>query len=357
MKFRKISYHNYRCLIDSEIDFTVSDNKNIVLIEAPNGGGKTEIAFSFWWVLYGFDFKTLRGKKATAYALNSSLHKQLENGKVGDTERCWVELSFDGDDKRTYVVKRTGIFVKKTNIVTSIEEIELYYYDENGVKSLLINDADQVLQILSRVIPRKILAGLIFDGERMQQMSDEDQKSQDAVEGVIKHVTNEALFELAKSTLKDIHNDNKAVLKKLEKELDKNSNSTVESEIQTAEDTLDNATIAYNTQKQNYSEADAEEKRIREELEKHQESKKYEALRQQYLKDVEQKEKQLKSEIDTFYKDLEKGYLLITDQIVTDIRSSLETYDVPSGLTTQAVNSILLRPKCICGHDLGPNEI
>ena len=23
----------------------------------PNGGGKTEMLFSFWWVLYGFDFK------------------------------------------------------------------------------------------------------------------------------------------------------------------------------------------------------------------------------------------------------------------------------------------------------------
>ena len=39
-----------------------------------NGSGKTEMLFSFQWVLYGFNFANMREKEETAYSLNSALH-------------------------------------------------------------------------------------------------------------------------------------------------------------------------------------------------------------------------------------------------------------------------------------------
>ncbi|MDE6407972.1 MAG: AAA family ATPase, partial [Anaeroplasmataceae bacterium] len=65
MKFLRIKYKNYRCFIDAELSFKTDEKKNIALIVAPNGGGKTEMLFSFWWVLYNFNFKDLKGKEDT----------------------------------------------------------------------------------------------------------------------------------------------------------------------------------------------------------------------------------------------------------------------------------------------------
>ena len=63
MKFLRIKYENYRCFKEVELSFKTQDAKNIALIVAPNGGGKTEMLFSFWWVLYDFNFKDLKARK------------------------------------------------------------------------------------------------------------------------------------------------------------------------------------------------------------------------------------------------------------------------------------------------------
>ena len=80
MRINRIKYKNYRCFLDAEVVFETSAEKNIALLVGPNGAGKTEMLFSFWWVLYGFDFSQLQNKDAAPYALNSDLHRKLENG-------------------------------------------------------------------------------------------------------------------------------------------------------------------------------------------------------------------------------------------------------------------------------------
>ena len=356
MKFNKITYHNYRCFKDSEIDFRVSKDKNIVLIVAPNGGGKTEIAFSFWWVLYGFDFKSLKGKKATPYALNSTLYKKLQNSEQGAIQECSVKLEFETDEGLVYTIVRKGIFQKKNSIVES-EELRLSYVDKFGVSSLPITDSNEVLHILSQIIPEKILAGLIFDGERMQQMSgDEDQKAREAIEGVIKHVTNEALFELCKNDFVKIHSNNNKELRVLAKKLGKEEVSSVESEIQVTEQEIMEYETRLSAEEENLKESTDNISSIKQQLEQHQDSKKFELLRQSYEKDLKKSERQLAHAIETFYKDLDKGYLFITPKLLNDTRESLETYDVPSGLTTHAVRSILKRDRCICGNPLNDEE-
>ena len=99
MKIISIKYKNYRCFNDITVKFDTTKKKNIHMVVAPNGGGKTEMLFSFQWVLYGFDFKKLNGKDDTAYSLNSTLYHALENGKAGDSRSCSVELMFEANNK------------------------------------------------------------------------------------------------------------------------------------------------------------------------------------------------------------------------------------------------------------------
>ena len=100
MKLLQISYHNYRCFQDDmTLKFNTTDDKNIALVIAPNGGGKTEMLFSFWYVLYDFDFSSLKEKKATPYALNAQSYLKLKNGDNNDTDNCYVTLTFENDGK------------------------------------------------------------------------------------------------------------------------------------------------------------------------------------------------------------------------------------------------------------------
>ena len=48
MKILSIQYNNYRCFREMRLSFDTNREKNIALIVAPNGGGKTEMLFSFW---------------------------------------------------------------------------------------------------------------------------------------------------------------------------------------------------------------------------------------------------------------------------------------------------------------------
>ena len=76
MRFRKIKFYNYRCFLNGELEFVETGDKNINLILGNNGAGKTEVLFAFWWLLYGFNFRQLKNKDATPYALNFSLYKE-----------------------------------------------------------------------------------------------------------------------------------------------------------------------------------------------------------------------------------------------------------------------------------------
>lgn len=93
MKFIRAKYSNYRCFKDVEVFFDTDLEKNISLVIAPNGGGKTEMLFSFWWVLYGFEFSDLKGKEPTPYSLNSSLYNEVSNG-LSKSATSLMELEF-----------------------------------------------------------------------------------------------------------------------------------------------------------------------------------------------------------------------------------------------------------------------
>ena len=177
MKFLRIKYSNYRCFRDVEVFFDTNAEKNISLVIAPNGGGKTEMLFSFWWVLYGFDFEDLKGKDATPYSLNSKLYLDVKNSKT-DNATCSVELEFESENI-IYTMKRSEVFSKHRNgSVASESFVEFYNINPNGTSTTPLRDKEQVKNQLTRIIPVSILYGIIFDGERMKQLASKDENSQ-----------------------------------------------------------------------------------------------------------------------------------------------------------------------------------
>lgn len=348
MKFNKIKYKNYRCFLNAEIDFNNSTDKNIVLIIAPNGGGKTEMLFSFWWVLYDFDFSSLSGKESAPYALNSDLYKDLEASSAGTKQFCQVVLEFEVDNK-IYQITKTCNYVKENKKITETVTIELFTYNEYGEKSQPYTDKMEVEKKLSHLIPKTILHGIVFDGERMMKLSSLDDNSAVALEGVIKDITNVELYELIVQELSDIHKDNLISERKI-----------------STKNQLDNLTKLVNA----IAEHSDRNNEIQKELEKNKRSindsqrrineisnylssvsslRNVEMNKQRAMRELDKEKKKLKEKLDQFANSIANGYLILCDDLFETAIKNLDEYDAPRGLTVEAVKSIMLRETCICG--------
>lgn len=356
MKLCSIKYSNYRCFRDLSIDFKTNGSKNITLVAAPNGGGKTEMLFSFWWALYGFDFKKLKGKESTAYALNSALYHELNNTDQEKTETCFVELSFEAEGVE-YTIKRSEEYSKRQKQGISVtQSVVLSYIKENGEDALPIEDADEVKLFLNKIIPQKILSGIIFDGERMKQLSSIDEDSKNAVEGVIKHITNEELFEMCTTELEELHRSINKEIRKVCKDTNNTNLGNIQTQISLFEEKLKNTKENLESNKIYLADISAKLDDIYRELEQHRDSQKYEQQRKQLRADKADLETELEKNIEEFFGDLWYGYSLITQKLINCVKEIIQQEDLPLGLTAEAVEELLKKSECICGNCLGDKE-
>lgn len=352
MKILSIKYKNYRCFNDLKISFNTEPGKNIFMVVAPNGGGKTEMLFSFQWVLYGFDFSLLKQKQDTPYSLNSTLHQSLERGRAGDSRTCSVELEFEVEGL-VYNVVRSEKFTKKYkgDDVSSETSVSLSNTDVNGVRSLPITDPEMVEAKLSKIIPKKILQGIIFDGERMKELSQVTDESREAVEGVIRQITNEELFERCKTELNTILKENSRAIKSVGRKTGGSEEVVeLENEIQETLNAIEVKTDELDIKKFSVKELEARLKEIHKALEDSKETKNLEENRTKLKAELDKKLDVLSDLYDTLRDDLDNGYLLISDKVLDDVDQLIKEYDIPSGLTVTAVRNILSRPTCICGE-------
>ena len=198
--------------------------------------------------------------------------------------------------------------------------------------------------------------GIIFDGERMKQLSSVDEVSKTAVEGVIRHITNEELFELCRTEFADLENKVSADLKKAAKKKKNNDLESIVNKLERYESVLSYNKTLLKTKEERLEEVKTELADISSELKKNETSKIFEQKRSEYKIELDRRNKELETATDEFYKNLYEGYLMISTPLFNDITESIEHKDVPFGLTVEAVKSILGRTKCICGRDIGAEE-
>lgn len=350
MKINYIKYHNYRCFNDVTIRFDTTEQKNISLVLGANGSGKTEMLFSFQWVLYGFDFRSMREKEETPYSLNSSLYHRLEVDRHSNSIDCWVELSFTNKGIE-YFVKRTETFMRLNEKISSVVKVELSHTELNGERTTPEKDRGVIEEMLSRIIPKSILEGITFDGERMKKLNTIGE-SKDTIKNVISLVTNEKLFELCITELKDVKGDIRKEKMQINKKSGNSTAEELEEEIEELEQSNEDKEIELSGILKNQETVETKLEEISLELSQLEDAAKLEQKRKGLEKDLATAKKHLEQNTDQFFKNLVDGYALATDKLVNDVKESIENVDVPTGLTVEAVRSILKRPKCICGCDM-----
>jgi len=358
MKFKSICFDNYRCFLDGKIEFPTTSEKNMTVLIAPNGGGKTETLFAFWWTLYDFDFSKLTNKENTPYPLNSEAHRRLEQSEEGATDSCSVVLTFEHENVIYEITKKCEY--RKTEKQIRTEEYRTFrYYKENGELSLPLRDTEEIYKKLNRIIPKQILYGIVFDGERMQKLSTPNESSVNAIKGVINDITNVELLEKCNQYFESIKRKLNKEFKKVEK---KAGNTSVEELIIEINDTeleknekerqLINAKDDLNNTKSRLSQ-------ISEALSKNNEVKEIERQRKDEREKLSIQEKLLDTYYKSFSDTLVDSYLFASEKLFEDVEDIIDNYDVPEGLTVKAVESIINNShgKCICGKELDEKAI
>lgn len=321
----------------------------MTILIAPNGGGKTETLFAFWWALYDYDFSKLTNKEQTPYALNSELYRKLEQSEVGSSEKCSVTLEFE-DNGISYQVKKWCEF-RKTDKQVKVEEYrEFSYYKGNGELSLPQTDSEIINKCLTRIIPKNILYGIIFDGERMQKLSTPDESSVNAIRAVINDITNVELLENCTENFMSIRRKLNKELKQVEgKKGSKSLNDILNEESRKLEERhLLNEKLDKNRNELETIERELD--KISNLLSKNKEVQDIENDRKSQRNALANHEKNLDSYYKNFSATLRDGYLFATEKILLDVEDIIKRYDVPQDLTVPAVKSIMKRQKCICGR-------
>ena len=352
MRFRKISFNNYRCFLNGEIRFNETKEKNINLIIGTNGAGKTELLFAFWWALYGFNFKSLKNKEATPYALNSTLYKLLQSG-LSDTESCSVTVEIEFNNV-IYIIKRTAEFRKTGSKISSNEYQTLRYFKSNHELSLPIRDESEINKQLTRIVPKTILNGIVFDGERMKQLSSVDESSVKAIAGVINDITNVELIEQCKLTFSQIQR----TLSKRARSLAKQNGDVTLSSIISEIDVLQSNISKFHSERTRildrltYLQMQSQELSLK--LDEIKEVKLLERQRKEAEEELKHEENNKAVCISSFMESICNSYLICCGPIFAEVEKLIKKYDVPADLTVPAVRNILNRSECICGTKWTP---
>lgn len=359
MKIISIEFNNYRCFKKAKFDF---DNKGLNIIIGKNGSGKTELLYAIEWVLYGLDFSQLKGKTANPYSLNSDLYKNYTNPSYEIVNEASVTMVFthpvikkrnDGSEENV----ETKFWLKKSEIYnpngksTPNQSIhsKLSIYDENGSKLPPIED-EECEKRIKKIIPKKILSGLLFDGERMKALSNDDENSRNTIDGFISEITNVEQMMYSKNLIESIKKEYSRDKTKLLKNLGYTNEATENEEILRNEDSIKSYEEKRKKLKISLTECENKLNVIKAELQS------YEEIKTEVIKrDSAQieKTKLLKTyqrKLDGFQSELDQGYLLWCDDLFSQVTDLIDNNDVPVGLTADAVRNILNMKTCICGE-------
>lgn len=147
-----------------EIDFSKDKEKNITLIMAANGVGKTTMLQAFRYCFYGQRSAYFNLPK-TDELINNKLHKEI---KEGQSVPMFVEVTFEHKNT-SYIARREIKYAKRNNKISAYgnEMFTLKYLTtHDGWKTYDENDSYNKMH---QILPDGLSQVFMFDGERMER--------------------------------------------------------------------------------------------------------------------------------------------------------------------------------------------
>ncbi|TCK42391.1 DNA sulfur modification protein DndD [Paraburkholderia sp. BL8N3] len=207
MYLKKISLRDWKVYVDARFDLpSPTARKNVVIIGAPNGYGKTSLFEGIVLGMFGRYGLPLIARAPMSGAEDSKLTTTYNQFLTGALHRravdqgrtsCSVELEFDDEEDGPLIVKRTWHFSASGNGVGQHrpQEEELIVYEGHDARPVRVPPAERdaggndYLQayIARKLIPHTLATFFMFDGEQVQALASRDMAAQvrTGIEGLL----------------------------------------------------------------------------------------------------------------------------------------------------------------------------
>jgi DNA sulfur modification protein DndD len=342
MKLKKLTLKNFRQFKgEQEIVFSDLDDRNVTLIHAENGFGKTALLNAFLWGFYGADGLTADFEKP-----ESIVHEGTAAGTVNGDIAASVEIQFEHEGDRYFLTR--SLSLAQQNVKPEKTELAL-----NVMRDGRTYTEASPQQRLNAVLPQGISPRIFFNGERIDHLAMRDH-AKDVTEAIEQMLG----LELLRTTIDDLQSQ--SVRGELRKEL----RDLVGDEKRALVDQLNDLDAAkvrllkdqVETGKE-LAAAEAEISKNNAQLEKDRAA--YELQKQREA--LEGRETELANRLDEVRKKLgrllaEDGYTLFGDDLVSRGREIVNRLRAEGKIPARVLNSFLdelLRNKtCICTRHL-----
>ena len=341
---------------DQKIEFGHSSDKNLTIILANNGSGKTSLVNAFTWCLYGEELHDVRDKSEPLYNLRAA-NEVEEDAKTGAEVLVHVKIRFkyfEEDENKNPIVKYFTISRKQTfqkwgtaNWQSSFDS-ELIVDSDEDVKE----DELAEYEVESR-IPRDMFQYFFFNGATLANYFEED--SELSLKNSIEEISQIDLINKVEEHLRGTHTNINNRFKEKSPKGSKNYNKEIEeknNEIGDKQKQID----------ENYEQIDIAINNI------NKYESKLEKVDSEYVKEKNDERKELESELKTVKKsikeDTKKYESLILELfpltvIFDELTKSIEIADearekktAPPEIEKDLLSDILEDGYCICGTKL-----
>lgn len=335
MRLEKITLRNFRQFYgDQELQLATDEKKNVTLIHAENGVGKTTILNAVLWALYGDVTSKFEQRERIVN------FEALSERKTSAT----VSVQFEFDSK-TYVVQRHHIH-------SNDEEKVAVFRVEGGVSK----DMPAAETFINSVIPREMARYFFFDGEAAESFSSEvnDKEISRAIRSMLG-------CDLAETAIEDL----KALGKVIDDQI---GNLPGEEELKELEDRLNEA------ESDIQRERDAKEKTERDiatfsaqldeivkRLRETEGARQFQIRREEKVQALKEVEQDIKGEQDEIVRWVgQKAVQVVSRKLA---KETLEFIDeaslkgkIPSPYNEEFVKGLLKAESCICHRPLVPGS-
>jgi len=193
MKISNVEIKNFGILHDIEINFE-ADKKNIVFLNASNGGGKTTFQSALAWCIYGV--KPDEEKFLSSY--------ELKKIKIGEVVKVSTKIVLDPDqDGRISIIERAQNFEKVGNSEAKLIGNEtLNVLQRNRGPGALTEPHPAPAAWLKKFFPPRLQGFFLFDGEQMTKFWEQNVKLD--IESAVKEIARVDLFDSIKKKMKEL---------------------------------------------------------------------------------------------------------------------------------------------------------
>jgi len=203
MKISKVEVKNFGILHDIKIDFE-ADKKNIIFLNASNGGGKTTFQSALAWCIYGI--------KPDEEKFLSSF--ELRKFTIGEIVKVSTKIVLDPDqDGRISIIERAQNFEKVGNSNAKLignETLNVLQRDRGP--GALTEPHPAPVVWLKKIFPPRLKGFFLFDGEQMTKFWELNVKLD--IESAVKEIARVDLFDSIKKKMKELE---KTKFKKISK--------------------------------------------------------------------------------------------------------------------------------------------